>query len=74
MAILLSIQAKTRDMFTMVAYDNSNIFSEEVLLDYDGYVPESSLGSGDYLDFVIDNDTGRILNWKPIDLEKLNNG
>lgn len=31
----------------------------------DGYVP-SSLGGGDYIDLTIDNETGQILNWKPL--------
>lgn len=54
---IIGISGKTSDQFSMVADNN---------LVYDGYVPECSIGSGDYIEMEIDNATGQILNWKPI--------
>jgi len=45
---------------------DGNILHEE-----DGYVPDWFFGGGDYIDLIIDNDTGKILNWVPIKKEDL---
>lgn len=61
-------------MFSLVAYDNTNIFSEDTLIDHTGSVNLQSIGDGDYIKFIVDNATGKILGWKHQDLEKLING
>lgn len=67
----IMIYAKCADscQTTVTTEDGEELFSE------DGYVPSflSIQEYGDYVDLEIDNDTGLILNWKPIkpaDLEK----
>jgi hypothetical protein len=65
----ISIDAKCSDCCVVRVEDaNGN-----ELYDKDGYVPEFlSIGEwGDYLRLTIDNDTGKILNWKPIKKEDL---
>ena len=40
--------------------------------EYEGYVPRGMhVGSGDYFEFEIDLDTGKILNWTPVTEEKV---
>jgi hypothetical protein len=56
---VLSMTAKCSDCFNM------NLGK----LEHYGYVPHSSLGGGDYIELDIDNDTGQILNWKPLTKE-----
>lgn len=53
----ITIGGKVRDTFWLRT--NTGI-------EYDGYVPDSSLGHDDYLYLEIDNTTGQILNWKPL--------
>lgn len=53
----ITISAKCSDLFNM---------SSDTGLEYDGYVPFGSLGGDDYVEMEIDNDTGQILNWKPL--------
>lgn len=69
--IVLQISACCYDDFNLAAYDNTDITSEEILVDYTGKVPRSTLGGYYNLNFSIDNATGRILNWKPLDLDSL---
>ena len=62
--MLLEVFGKVRDQFVI------NVLGEEGF-GYEGYVPVSSLGDGDYIDFIIDNETGTIVGWKPLDLNNL---
>lgn len=59
---VVTVSAKCSDMFAMSMGD----------LDYDGYVPQGSLGGGDYIEMQIDNETGQILDWKPLNEEDFN--
>ena len=70
--IVIQIDARCRDSFSLVAYDNTDITSEETIVEYQGYVPEGILGGGDAIRLRIDNATGRIIGWTPLDLEALN--
>ena len=46
--------------------------SQTITKDHDGYMPKvNNLLGGDYTRFVIDNETGKILNWKPVTLADL---
>jgi hypothetical protein len=53
---IITISAKCSDLFCM---------SSDTGLEYDGYVPYSAVGGGDYVEMCIDNATGQILNWRP---------
>ncbi len=57
------MSAKCSDMFNATLVQNDGKFIGE----YDGYVPKFFPGEhyGDYVQFDIDTETGRILNWKP---------
>lgn len=57
----VSLNAKVRDEGYYTFKDQDG----EVVHDYEGYVPGFFPGQhyGDYLDFVIDLETGQILNW-----------
>lgn len=59
--LILEISAKCSDMFCATLRKG-----EEVLKEYDGYVPEFFPGQhwGDYVQLDIDMETGMILNWK----------
>lgn len=70
--IVIQIDAWCRDSFSLVAYDNTDIASEETIVEYDGYVPKGPLGGGDAIHLNIDNATGRIIGWVPLDLKNLN--
>jgi hypothetical protein len=70
--IVIQIDAWCRDSFSLVAYDNTDIVSEETIVEYQGYVPKGILGGGDTIRLSIDNATGRIIGWEPLDLEALN--
>lgn len=42
------------------------------ILEGDGYVPRNwGVGGGDYVKLTIDNETGKIVGWVPIDLKTL---
>lgn len=57
------IGGKVSDMCFGALFDDKGKLVEE----HDGYVPNiKALGGGDYLRLEIDNATGQILNWKPI--------
>jgi hypothetical protein len=57
----LTMSAKCSDMFSASLTDDKGTY-----LEYDGYVPNFFPGThyGDYVELVIDTDTGQILNWK----------
>ena len=64
---VLTINACCKDRFTAFAMDAGKF------IEYGpDYVPrELGIGGGDYLELRIDIDTGQILDWKPIDNNKL---
>ena len=66
---VIELTAWCRDSFNLAAYDTT---SEELILEYEGYVPTGPLGGGDAVSLQIDNATGRIIGWEPLDLEALN--
>jgi hypothetical protein len=44
----------------------------ELGLETNGYVPRGlGIGGGDYVSLMIDTETGRILDWKPLEDEDL---
>lgn len=64
---VLTINAHCQDRFTASVTDDGKC------MEYGpDYVPrELGIGGGDYLELRIDIDTGQILDWKPIDKNKL---
>lgn len=41
---------------------------------YTGYVPRGiGIGGGDFIKLEIDNETGKIIGWKPLTIESLKN-
>lgn len=41
--------------------------NDKLVESYDGYVPSNiGIGGGDYLEFQVDNATGKIIDWVPI--------
>lgn len=60
MSKTISIYGKTSDCFGCVVKDASG----KIVKKYDGY-PPMFLGDGDAIEFTIDLETGKILNWKP---------
>jgi hypothetical protein len=67
--IKVSLSAKSSDGNSLHIYNYET--GETLYEQEDGYMPDCSLGGGDYIDFVVDNETGQILNWKPIDYQYL---
>lgn len=68
----LRISAKCSDMFYACLIDDKNKMKE-----YDGYVPtwfpnKNVSHYGDYVDLIIDVETGKILNWSAPTQEDLN--
>ena len=61
----LSISAKCSDLFSCTFFDENNkVLAESG--EY-SYVPENiGIGGGDYVELVIDTETGQILDWKPL--------
>lgn len=56
----MNIFLKCRDEFSCTLYD----IDGNKVLEYEGYVPSIVPGhDGDYLDLIIDVNTGQILNW-----------
>lgn len=49
------------------------IFMEDgMYIEHDGYVPDNlGFGGGDYINLVIDNETGRIEGWKPLSWKQI---
>jgi hypothetical protein len=63
----ISVSAKCSDCFFLrgKTQDGEHI-------EYDGYVPHGlNIGSGDYIEFTLDLETGKILNWKPVNADTL---
>ena len=62
----IKITAHVRDCFSATTTD-----SEGEEYDYQGYVPSWMPGEsyGDDFTLLVDNETGRILNWKPVDID-----
>jgi hypothetical protein len=61
----IRICAKCSDCcYAAVETQEGDLIHEE-----DGYVPKWFFGGGDYIDLIIDNRTGQILDWKPIKKE-----
>lgn len=58
----ISVSAKCSDCCYVEYHNDEN----ERSFSKDGYVPDLGFGSGDYIDFVVDADTGQILNWVPV--------
>lgn len=51
-----------------------NLINALIPEDVVGYVPRiSGLGGGDYIRLSIENETGKIIGWKPITEEDLDN-
>lgn len=44
---------------------------DEEIFDHQGYMPEVGVFGGDQTELVIDNETGKIIDWKPITQEEL---
>lgn len=64
----VKMQAHTRDCFSVQLEDKEGY----EILDEQGYVPHWMPGKEyDNVNFEIDNETGQILNWKPIQIEDL---
>jgi len=65
----ISVHAKIRDAGSYILRDTN----ENIIKEHDGYVPGFFPGEhyGDYLDLVIDIETGTILNWKKIHPETI---
>jgi len=64
------ISGKVADRCNAELYDEN----DNSLLEHQGYVPDFMPGGGgDYLQFEIDNETGKILNWESIKDDVLEN-
>jgi hypothetical protein len=64
------ISCKHSDMLDMQIEDEDG----NLILEHQGYGPNiGSLSGGDYLSLVIDNDTGKIIDWKPITQDEIEN-
>ena len=63
---VLHINGKVNDLFS-VEYVDEESGESITRSDY----PFGPFGSGDYINLIIDNDTGQILNWVPITLEMM---
>lgn len=64
--LVLKVTAKCSDAFWMGLREK---YGKTLLKEYDGYVPAwfpnpESDNDGDYVNLIIDIETGRILNWK----------
>lgn len=58
----ITVSAKCSDCFFLSGKTENGEHIE-----YDGYVPGGlNIGSGDYIQFTLDLETGKILNWKPV--------
>ena len=56
------IQVKHSDCGHYELLDTNHNIIEEV----EGYAPDTAIGSGDYTELMVDNDTGIIVGWVPI--------
>lgn len=63
----VNIGGKVRDMGYLRILDK-----DDLIFETEGYMPDVPLlCGGDYIDLYIDNETGRILGWTPLNIEKL---
>lgn len=63
MSRIMNITGKVSDMFSFDIYDTVNKIY--IVPDYEGYVPYGcGVGGGDYIELLIDVDTGQICNWR----------
>lgn len=62
----ISISCKHSDCASMTIMEG-----EKTILEHDGYMPNVGIFGGDYTELEIDNQTGLILNWKPITVEEI---
>jgi len=62
MAKIMHVYGKCSDLFVCSIDDTET--GESIVEDYEGYVPSCSVGGGDDIQFDIDLETGKILNWK----------
>lgn len=66
--MIIHVEGFVRDSFSLgVTYD-SGLYED---IQEQGYVPHCTLGGGDYISFEVDNTTGQIIGWQPIDVEYL---
>lgn len=63
----ISICAKCSDLCAITVEDDKG----KTILDHDGYVPDFFFGGGDYIELTIDNETGKIEDWKPITIDQI---
>ena len=62
--MILKFGGKVSDMLWMVNTETG----EEM----GGYVPyDINIGGGDYIEFSVDNETGRIVGWQPISKDRI---
>lgn len=63
MTMILTITAKVADAFSCRLHSEAGTHAE-----HEGYVPDFMPGPhhGDYIMLDIENETGRIMNWKPV--------
>jgi hypothetical protein len=71
MSIKISVSVKHSDLASLIIEKDS-----KVVLDHDGYMlPILGISDdGDYTSFEVDNETGKIIGWKPLtdkDIKKL---
>lgn len=60
--MIISIYGKVSDMFCLSVEE----------YEYNGYVPDGlGIGGGDDIELRIDNDTGKIVGWVPLTIEKI---
>lgn len=66
--IKVYVGGKVRDMGQLNIYDTETGETLYTNYDHGHYMPYIDyLCGGDYIEFEIDNETGRILNWVPLD-------
>lgn len=65
--IIVSVFMKHDDRATMVLKERGGA----VLAESEGYLPSAGIFGGDDTELEIDNETGRILNWKPITVAEI---
>ena len=68
--MIVYLSAKCSDMcFTTVIDQDGN-----EVLEKDGYVPHiKGIGGGDYLSIKVDNATGKIVGWVPVQEDEIDN-
>lgn len=67
--MIIEVHAYCRD--TVSLYARGEKYEDNIFIQENSYMPSCSLGSGKYVTFNVDNETGQILDWKPIDITYL---